>query len=105
MHTCNNCYRLNLGFQNDIEMSSISVIQVKNIFTWLFQMDIMKPFIIKPCVDILQNILAVAMISVSVAHTADSLIFDLFKYSLPHLFLEKELCHSQSIQYSHTLFP
>ena len=46
------CIRLSLGFQNDIEMSSISVIQVNSIFTWLSQITIMKPFIIKPCVDI-----------------------------------------------------
>ena len=53
----------------------------------------------------LQNILAVAMILVSVAHIADSLILDLFKYSLPlSFFLEKELRHCQSIQYSHTPF-
>ena len=35
-------YRLSLGFQNDIEMSSIPVIQVNSMFTWLSQMAIMK---------------------------------------------------------------
>ena len=89
IHTYYNGFILNLGFQNDIEMSSISVIQVDSIFTWLSQMAIMKPFIIKPCVDVPSKHLAVAMILVSVVHIADSLIFDLFKYSLPSSLFRK----------------
>ena len=44
--------RLELGFQNDIEMCSTSIIEVNSIFTGLSQMAIMKLFIIKAHVDI-----------------------------------------------------
>ena len=52
MHIMMNTHLLILGLQNDIEMSSMSVIEVNSIFTWLPEIAIMKPFIIKPCIDV-----------------------------------------------------
>ena len=52
MHIMMNTHILILGLQNNIEMSSMSVIEVNSILTWLPEIAIMKPLIIKPHKDV-----------------------------------------------------